>query len=135
MKLTVDALTMNLGHQHSKVRRITLLGLQDVCVARNAESFLSDNLVHLRVVMNDRSHDVRQTFISVLKYWMVHMELKSLRKFESNFILYLLNGAADENQEIATLCIDFLEEHGARMRDALRQLGEDEDEEMKSDSK
>lgn len=85
--------------------------------------------------MNDRSHDVRQTFISVLKYWMVHMELKSLRMFESNFILYLLNGAADENQEIATLCIDFLEEHGARMRDALRQLGEDEDEEMKSDSK
>ena len=61
------------------------------------------------------------------------MELKSLRSFESNFVLYLLNGAADENQEIATQCIQFLEEHGERMKDALKQLGED-DEEMKSDT-
>ena len=55
MKLTIDAMTLNLGHQHSKVRRVTLMGMMDVCVARNAESFLTDNLVHLRVVMNDRS--------------------------------------------------------------------------------
>jgi hypothetical protein len=77
------------------------MGMMDVCVARNAESFLSDNLVHLRVVMNDRSQDVRQTFYTVLKHWMTHMELKSLRSFESSFVLYLLNGASDENQEIA----------------------------------
>ena len=55
MKLTIDALTLNWGHQHSKVRRVTLLGMQDVCVARNAESYLNDNLIHLRVILNDRS--------------------------------------------------------------------------------
>ena len=77
------------------------MGMMDVCVARNAESFLNDNLVHLRVVMNDRSQDVRLAFYAVLKHWMTHMELKSLRNFESSFVLYLLNGASDENQEIA----------------------------------
>lgn len=59
MKLAIDALTLNLGHQHSKVRKITLQGLQDVVVAKNAEPYLEENLVHMRVVMNDRSQDVR----------------------------------------------------------------------------
>jgi len=27
MKQTIDALTLNLGHQHSKVRRVTLMGM------------------------------------------------------------------------------------------------------------
>ena len=45
-------------------------------------------------------------------------------------MLFLLNGVADENQSISQGCIQFLEEHGNRMRDALRQLGE-EDTEMK----
>jgi len=39
-KTTVDGLTLNLAHQHSKVRKITLKGLQDVICARNAENFI-----------------------------------------------------------------------------------------------
>lgn len=79
--------------------------------------------------MNDRSQDVRATFYSVLKYWMVQMDYNAVKQFEANFILFLLNGAADENKEISSSCISFLEEHGNRMRDARRQLG-DEDAEM-----
>lgn len=59
------------------------------------------------------------------------MDIKSVRMFESTFILFLLNGVADEVEEIARLNETFLEEHGARMQDALKQLGE-EDVEMKS---
>lgn len=64
------------------------------------------------------------TFYSVVKHWMVKMEIQSLKQFESSFILFLLNGVADENKEISQGCINFLEEHGNRMRDALKQLGE-----------
>jgi hypothetical protein len=48
------------------------------------------------------------------------MDYNALKQFESNFILFLLNGAADENKEISQGCIAFLEEHGNRMRDARR---------------
>lgn len=44
MKTTVDALTSNLTHQHSKVRKMTLKGLKDVVVARNAEITIADSM-------------------------------------------------------------------------------------------
>lgn len=40
MKTTVISLTVNLAHQHSKVRKVTLRGLQDVVIANGAEAFL-----------------------------------------------------------------------------------------------
>ena len=79
MKTTVDGLTANLGHQHSKVRKVTLRGLKDVVCARNAELFLVDSIATLRLVMNDRSQDVRATFYEVLKHWMVKMDIQSLK--------------------------------------------------------
>ena len=130
MKTTVDGLTQNLGHQHSKVRKVTLRGLKEVAIARNAELCLIDSISTLRLVMNDRSTDVRKTFYEVLKHWMVKMDIQSLKQFEANLVLFLLNGVSDECQEISEGCIQFLEEHGNRMRDALRQLG-DEDIDMK----
>lgn len=42
-------------------------------------------------------------------------------------ILFLLNGISDDNQDIAQGCIQFLEEHGKRMREALRALGDEDD--------
>lgn len=47
--------------------------------------------------MNDRSQDVRNVFYTVVKHWMVKMEIMSLKKYEGNFLLFLLNGAADDN--------------------------------------
>ena len=40
MKTTVDAMILNLGHQHKNVRKITLRGLKDVLVSRGAELYL-----------------------------------------------------------------------------------------------
>lgn len=62
MKNTVISLVKNLHHQHSKVRKSTLQGLQDVLVCKGAEPFLEDALPQLKYAMNDRSHDVRATF-------------------------------------------------------------------------
>lgn len=45
MKATVLSLIQNLGHQHSKVRKQTLLGLKDVIVSKGAETFVEDALL------------------------------------------------------------------------------------------
>lgn len=42
----------------------------------------------------------------------------------------LLNGISDEVLEISPQCIVFIEDHGKRMKDALKQLGEEEPEEV-----
>jgi hypothetical protein len=83
--------------------------------------------------MNDRSQDVRMAFYDVLQYWMTEMEIKSLRQFEHHFILFLLNGIADENADISSKCKIHLEEYGKNMKDALIKLGEEKpDEESNS---
>ena len=53
------------------------------------------------------------------------MELKYLRIYEPSFIQFLLNGIADDKLEIGPQCIQFLEDHGKRMKDALKALGEE----------
>jgi hypothetical protein len=64
-------------------------------------------------------------FYSVLKSWMTKMEFSSLRGYEHHFIIYLLNGLSDDCPEISNDCHEFLEIHGARMKETLAALGKD----------
>lgn len=98
--------------------------MKDIVVARGAERFIEDALVQLKFSMNDRSADVRAMFYEVLRHWMTHMDIQSLRAVEADFVLFLLNGISDEQAEISCSCREFLEEHGKRMREALQMLGE-----------
>ena len=126
MNNTVISLVKNLHHQHSKLRKTTLLGLQDVLACRGAENFLDDALPQLKYVMNDRSQDVRLTFYDqVMRHWLTSMEIHALMKFEHHFVLYLLNGLSDEIPEISKASKEMLESHGHNMRDALIQMGEE----------
>ena len=103
MKNTVISLVKNLHHQHSKVRKSTLLGLQDVLVCRGAEGFLDDALPQLKYAQNDRSQDVRSAFYDkTLRTWLTSMEIHSLIKYDHHFVLFLLNGLADEVPEVQT---------------------------------
>lgn len=40
---------------------------------------------------------------------------------------FLLNGIADDKLDISPKCVKFLEEHGVRMREALKVMGEDDE--------
>ena len=60
------------------------------------------------------------------------MEFAALREHECALIQMLLNGISDDNENVRSSCMTFLEEHGQRMQEALRALGEDE--EMQSPS-
>ena len=47
------------------------------------------------------------------------MEITCLRSVEKHFILFLLNGIADENENIKSKCVKVLETHGKNMKEAL----------------
>jgi hypothetical protein len=55
------------------------------------------------------------------------MEIHSLMKYEHHFVLYLINGMSDEIEEIRCWCTTLLEEHGRNMRDALIQMGQEQE--------
>jgi hypothetical protein len=110
-----------------------LKGLQDVIICRGAEVYLEEALPQLKFVMNDRSQDVRATFFEILAHWLSNMEINSLRQYEHHFILYLLNGITDEYAEVSKTCKNLLEDHGNNMKDALKQMGIDEEEKMSID--
>ena len=63
------------------------------------------------------------------------MEINSLRQFEHHFILFLLNGIADENTDISNRCKTQLEEYGNNMKDALIKLGEEKPDSPNEESK
>ena len=58
---------------------------------------------------------------------MTQMELHFLRQYEAEFVQFLLNGIADDKLDISPKCLDFLENHGKRMEEALKILGEEEE--------
>jgi len=58
---------------------------------------------------------------------MTHIEIHYLKKYDSEFVQFLLNGIADDKLEIGPQCIKFLEEHGQRMKEALIALGEEDE--------
>lgn len=58
---------------------------------------------------------------------MQKIEVHYLKAYEADFVQFLLNGIADDKLDIGPKCIQFLDEHGIRMREALKVMGEDED--------
>ena len=54
-RTTADSMVQNLSHQHSKVRKQTLLGMKDVMATAGAEPFFEHNMQQLKFTMNDRS--------------------------------------------------------------------------------
>lgn len=76
---------------------------------------------------------MRAQFYQVLFHWMKTIEVHHLKEYEADFIQFLLNGISDEALEISPKCIAYLEEHGNRMKDALIQLGDIEDDDTKMD--
>ena len=84
------------------------------------------------MTINDRHRDVRRIAIEVIDYWLRNMDINSTKKYEKDLLLFLLNGASDEIEEIQQESILILERHGNDMKEALEAIGE-EDESMKVD--
>ena len=63
---------------------------------------------------------------------MKKIELHYLRVYEPTFVQFLLNGIADDKLDIGPKCIQYLDEHATRMKDALKALGEEDEDENES---
>jgi hypothetical protein len=56
----IKSLALNLSHQHSKVRKGTLLTAGKVLITHNAGSFFEHIQVMVKAALNDKSADVRK---------------------------------------------------------------------------
>jgi len=122
---TIAKLTLNLQHNHSKVRKATLLALKEVVAAKGAETHADLPLAQLKQNCNDRSSDVRKTlYFDLLPHWLTNVEFETLKIIEKDLIQLLLNGIADEIPEISLKALATLEEYGKNMREALKAQGE-----------
>jgi hypothetical protein len=57
---------------------------------------------------------------------MQNMDIHWLKKFEADFVQFLINGISDDKLDIGPMCIRFLEDHGKRMEEACKALGDDD---------
>lgn len=82
----------------------------------------------MKMTMNDRHHDVRKFAIEVINYWFENMDIlsKENKKYQKDLVLFLLNGASDEHDEVRDRAIQVLEQQGSYLKEALVKLGEDE---------
>lgn len=109
------SLILNLGHQHSKVRSITMQAIFSLLALEHAGERLVDCTKELKkVILNDKSTDVRKK-----GYYGCHLLLTSfgqslLDKHEAFLTAILLNGLAESfHQEI----LDMLEDAGTKRRE------------------
>jgi hypothetical protein len=84
-------------------------------------------MAQLKFAMNDRSQDVRAIFYEVLFHWMQKMDFHYLKQYDHEFVQFLLNGISDDKLDIGPKCLQFLEEHGRRMKEALQAVGEEDE--------
>jgi hypothetical protein len=62
------------------------------------------------------------------------MEVYSMKQNYHYFVLFLLNGISDDSKDISVKCQILLEDHGNKMREVYKVLGEDEEQKMDVDS-
>ncbi|OQR93835.1 hypothetical protein ACHHYP_02194 [Achlya hypogyna] len=108
-------LTMNLGHQHAKVRLCTLQALEAVvpCGSTALPELMKDILLpNLSRVTFDRSAAVRKQLVQTMATWCLRIE--ELRDFEAALLPLLLAGLADEAPEVQA--------HGLALVDQLSTL-------------
>ncbi|KDO29225.1 hypothetical protein SPRG_19895 [Saprolegnia parasitica CBS 223.65] len=94
-------LTMNLGHQHARVRLCTLQALETLvpCGSTTLPELMKDVLLpNLSRVMFDRSAAVRKQLVQAMATWCLRID--ELREFEAALLPLLFSGLADESEEV-----------------------------------
>ncbi|RQM31047.1 hypothetical protein B5M09_007051 [Aphanomyces astaci] len=106
----VKPLTMNLGHQHAKIRQCTLQALEAVvpCGSSSLPELMKDILLpNLSKVLFDRSPSVRKQLVQTTGSWLEHID--ELRQFEAALLPLFLSGIADESPDVQSFCLTFLD--------------------------
>ncbi|KAF0691040.1 Aste57867_17652 [Aphanomyces stellatus] len=117
-------LTMNLGHQHAKIRQCTLQALAAIvpCGSSSLPELMKDILLpNLSKVMFDRSAAVRKQLVDTTAAWFEHVD--ELREFQAPLLPLFLAGLADDAPEVQAHGLELL----ARLSPTWQVDGDDVD--------
>lgn len=65
----------------------------------------------------------------MVEFWMNNLEIHALKKFDADLVHFMLNSISeDEHPDMMEKSIGILEYHGVQMKDAMLQLGEEDEE-------
>jgi hypothetical protein len=124
-KSIIQSLCVNLKHSHNKIRKISITALGDILLCENAGKFFEDCYNPLKLIANDKNHEVRKAFYSVIFKLITNFNIIYLRQFEHYLVIFLMNGLSDEKEDIVTNCYQYLEEAGLFRERLSKELEED----------
>ncbi|OQS04441.1 hypothetical protein THRCLA_03322 [Thraustotheca clavata] len=107
----VKPLTLNLGHQHAKVRQCTLQALEAIvpCGSTTLPELMKDILLpNLSRVVFDRSAAVRKQLVQTIATW--YARITELREFEASLLPLQLSGLTDDSLEVQEFTMQKLNE-------------------------
>ena len=121
----LNSLVVNITHQRSLIRRLSMRAIGDVVKTDCAAPLLKDIMGSLKFLLGDKIPDVRKQLYVVVREWLASFDYTYLKTFECDLISILLTGVGDESIEISELCIESLNFYGTNLRKLLEELKED----------
>ncbi|RHY29489.1 hypothetical protein DYB32_005433 [Aphanomyces invadans] len=108
----VKPFTMNLGHQHAKIRQSVV-----PCGSTSLPELMKDILLpNLSKVVFDRSPSVRKQLVQTTGSWFEHID--ELREFEASLVPLFLAGIADESPDVQAFCLTYLDKLNAKWEES-----------------
>jgi len=116
------ALVKNFGHQHWKVRKITVEATGEILLTDNGANHMKEILPALKQIINDKNLEVRKSTYEVAAKLLNGLSPGFLKDYESEIVQLLLNGLSDENEEIVQLCIILISKVGQNIKKLVMEI-------------
>lgn len=115
---------MNLNHQHSKTRKMSIESLCQVLLSEGAYSHFEGVKKEIKALSQDKNSDVRKAFFCGVCSMINNFSIEALKKYEADLVSYMLYGLIDENEDIVAFCTKLLDEAGLKRKLLSLELNE-----------
>lgn len=84
----------------------------DVLLCEGAGKNFEECFPFLKITLNDKKPDVRAAFYATVFKLVTNFNIIHLRKYEFQFVMFIMNGLGDEQADIVVSCGKYLEDAG-----------------------
>jgi len=120
------ALVINFGHNHAKVRKITIETSGELLLTQSGASQMKELLPALKKVVNDGSLEVRKATYEVIARLLNGFSNADLREYESDLVQLLLNGLSDSSEELVQICVNLITQVGKNVKKLEMEIEENQ---------
>jgi hypothetical protein len=110
------SIVKNFGHQHWKVRKITVEATGALLLTDNGANQMKELLPAIKIVVNDKNLEVRRSTYEIVANLLNGLSLGFLKDYESDLVQLLLNGLSDENEDVVNTCLQLISNVGQNIK-------------------